>query len=84
MLKNNEIIETLNDYTLLTMPIRIEDHLRLYVIFDNIDRLDSYMKVGKYLGLNKYICTVSDNEKEKSNIMLVSDEDGIIVEKINF
>ncbi len=79
--------ETWDDYSILTMPMKIEDHLRLYAILDDTDdtdKLEAFKVVGKYLGLDKYICSAIDNDKEKSTVILVSDKDGNIIEKINY
>jgi len=79
--------ETWDDYSLLTMPMRVEDHLRLYAILDDTednDKLEAFNDVGKYLGLDKYICSAIDTDKFKSTVMLISDKDGLIIEKINY
>lgn len=85
MLKNNEIIENFNEYSLLTMPIRLEDQLRIISTDDGFRdflKLGSYLILGKYLGLNKYICTAIDNDVDRSEIMLVLESDGTVIEKI--
>jgi len=78
--------ETWDDYSLLSMPMRVEDHLRLYAILDdtdNNDKLEAFKEVGKYLGLDKYICSAIDTDLFERNVILISDKDGIIIEKIN-
>ncbi|MBY6835991.1 hypothetical protein FDG50_00415 [Clostridium botulinum] len=77
--------ETWNDYSLLTMPKKIEDELRLDAIFieEDNEKLEAFKNMGKYLGLNKYVCSAVDNNKCKNTVMLISDEDGNIIEKIN-
>ncbi|SFC14549.1 hypothetical protein [Clostridium uliginosum] len=83
-----KVEETWDDYSILTMPMRIEDHLRLYAILDeeleDNDKLEMFNQVGKYLGLDKYICSAKDNDLFESTIMLISDKDGNIIEKINY
>ncbi|NFA42122.1 hypothetical protein EXM65_05910 [Clostridium botulinum] len=77
--------ETWDDYSLLTIPKKIEDELRLDAIFieEDNEKLEAFKNMGKYLGLNKYVCSAVDNDKEKSTIILISDSDGNIIEKIN-
>ncbi|NOW07209.1 hypothetical protein [Clostridium beijerinckii] len=84
--KQNTIkeVETWDDYSLSTMPMRIEDHLRLFAIMDDIDdesRLSEFKLLGQYLGLKDtyYICAVKD-----SNVMrLITNADGSVIKKLN-
>ncbi|WP_252238549.1 hypothetical protein [Clostridium sp. VAP51] len=78
--------ETWDDYSLLTMPKKVDDELRLYAILEEEDKikLDAFKEMGKYLGLNKYVCSAIDNNKEKNIVTLICDSDGNIIEKINY
>ncbi len=77
--------ETWDDYSLLTIPKKIEDELRLDAIFIEEDngKLEAFKNMGKYLGLNKYVCSAVDNNKCKNTVILISDSDGNIIEKID-
>ncbi|MBN1061299.1 hypothetical protein DVV95_05630 [Clostridium botulinum] len=77
--------ETWDDYSLLTMPQKVDDELRLYAILEEEEKikLDAFKEMGKYLGLNKYICSAIDNNKEKNIVTLICDSDGNIIEKID-
>lgn len=79
--------ETWDDYSLLTMPMRVEDELRLTAILDNTndeEKLERFKTLGKFLGLDKYICSAIDNDAEESTVILISDKEGNIIEKINY
>jgi len=84
--------ETWEDYSILTMPMRIEDHLRLFAILDDTDdndKLEAFKEVGKYLGLDKYICSavvpnIFEDTEFKSTVMLITDKNGLVIEKINY
>ncbi|MBN1051623.1 hypothetical protein FDA33_01040 [Clostridium botulinum] len=84
-MKKIEDNETWDDYSLLTMPQKVDDELRLYAILEEEEKikLDAFKEMGKYLGLNKYICSAIDNNKEKNIVTLICDSDGNIIEKID-
>jgi len=77
--------ETLKDYELTTITITMEDYLRFIATSDEIaeeDKSGIFIYSGKYLGQDKYITRAMDNSKNR--IMLISNADKIIVEKINY
>lgn len=81
--------ETLDDFEILDLRMRVEDHLRLVVILDgdNVtdeDRLEEFKTIGKYLGMDYYICNAIDIDKYESTIRLITDKEGVVIKKINY
>lgn len=87
MFKFNKIKneKTLKDYELTTITIKMEDYLKFIAMDETIaeeDKLNIFVYAGKYLGQDKYITRAIGNGKNR--IMLISNVDKIIVEKINY
>lgn len=77
--------KTLKDYKLTTISIAIEDYLNFIATSKEIaeeDKTNIFVYLGKYLGKDKYITRAMDNSRNR--IMLISNADKTVVEKINY